>query len=524
MRITDNMRFNTTVNSLFSTQSQYNDLLEKIASQKKVNRASDDPVAATKIIDIRQGKAANEQYRKNMDSCDSWISATESNLSSAYDLLVSAQMIAVGQATATSNAVTRQIAAQQVQSLIDEMSSLANAKSGNRYLFSGSQTSTQPFSSVLSAATIEQAQEAGGNTFTGTVTSSGTYTGTVNKTYAVKITADGVLKAGGAVITAATLIKDIDGYTGYAATDYIHLGGTDTNGNTVSDDTFTVLPTTTVGDLLTKINTTFATAGATVTATIDAAGKLMVVADPADPPGPGDSLPAVQISVKNFGGTADNTFRFDAAYQFSTDGGREWNRTDLSMSMAGGSVTFGDGDGVTLTFNDALGTQTLGTKAFGENDIFYVNAIAPGYYRGDSENLSMTINRGTNLTYNITGAEAFTSAGSNGVDVFATLYTLKDALNNNNVQGISGQLDNLKSAQNQVTLNQSRSGTKANHLEVVKNSLADFDTKLNDLLSVAQDADLADLITRLSMKEIALQASYSMAAKIRETTILNFLK
>jgi len=399
MRITDNMRFNTTVNSLFSAQSQYNDLLEKIASQKKVNRASDDPVAATRIIDIRQAKAANEQYRKNMDSSDSWISATESKLSSAYDLLVNAQEIAVGQATATSNAVTRQIAAQQVQSLIDEMSSLANAKSGNRYLFSGSQTSTQPFSADLSAATIEQAQKAAGNTFAGTVTSSGTYTGTVNKTYAVKITTDGILA--------------------------------------------------------------------------------------------------------------------DAEYQFSTDGGRTWNGTDLPM--AGGPVDLGDG--VTLTFDDAAGT-----KAFGENDIFYVNAIAPGYYHGDSENLSMTINRGTNLTYNITGAEAFTSAGSNGVDVFKTLNDLKDALNSNNVQGISGQLDNLKNAQNQVTLSQSRCGTKANHLEVVKNGLADFDAKLNDLLSVAQDTDLADLITRLSMKEIALQASYSMAAKIRETTILNFLK
>lgn len=174
MRITDNMRFNTAISNLFSTQSQYNDLMEKIASQKKVNRASDDPVAATRIIDIRQGKAANEQYQKNMDSCDSWISATESKLSSAYDLLVTAQEIAVGQATATSNAVTRQIAAQNVQSLIDEMASLANAKTGNRYLFSGSQTSTQPFSSVLLSPQIEAAGKAADNTFKGTVTSSGT--------------------------------------------------------------------------------------------------------------------------------------------------------------------------------------------------------------------------------------------------------------------------------------------------------------------------------------------------------------
>ena len=42
------------------------------------------------------------------------------------------------------------------------------------------------------------------------------------------VTGDVANTAGGAVITAATLIKDIDGYTGYLNTDYIHLGGTNT--------------------------------------------------------------------------------------------------------------------------------------------------------------------------------------------------------------------------------------------------------------------------------------------------------
>jgi len=396
MRITDNMRFNTTLRNLFSTQSQYNYLMEKIASQKKVNRASDDPVAATRIINIRQSKAAIEQYMKNNDSCKTWISATESTLSGVSKLLDTANGIAIGAMGADPD--TREIAAANIQAIIDSMRSLANTKWEDSYLFSGSQTSTQPFASVLSAATIQQAQEAADNTFTGTVTSSGTYTGEVNKTYAVKITTDGMLAA--------------------------------------------------------------------------------------------------------------------AEYQFSTDGGRTWNGADLPM--AGGPVTFGDG--VTLTFDDAAGT-----KAFGENDIFYVNAIAPGYYHGDSENLSMTINRGTNLTYNISGAEAFTSAGSNSVDVFKALNDLKDALNSNNVQGISGQLDNLKNAQHQVTLNQSRCGTKANHIEVVKNSLAEFDKNLNDLLSVVQDADLADIAIRLSMKETALKASYATASKIGTTTILDFI-
>ena len=96
MRITDSMRFNTMVNNLNNTQSDYNEISEQIATQKKVNRASDDPVAATRILDIRRGKAAIEQYKQNMEISSSWISATETTLSSAYDMLKTATGIAHG--------------------------------------------------------------------------------------------------------------------------------------------------------------------------------------------------------------------------------------------------------------------------------------------------------------------------------------------------------------------------------------------------------------------------------------------
>jgi len=136
----------------------------------------------------------------------------------------------------------------------------------------------------------------------------------------------------------------------------------------------------------------------------------------------------------------------------------------------------------------------------------------------------MPISRVTSVDYNIKGSEAFTAVGSNGVDIFKTLNDLYDALNNNNVQGISSQLDRLKSAQNQVTLNQSLSGSKANYLEVAKNNLEEVDIQLESLLSQTQDADLADLSTKLAMKEIALQASYAIASKIGKTTILDILE
>jgi flagellar hook-associated protein 3 FlgL len=403
MRVTDTMRYNTAISNIFNTQAQYNDISEKLASQKNVNRASDDPVAATKIIEIRRDKAANEQYKQNMDSANSWITATESNLLSAYDLLVNAQEIAVGQSTATASESTRKIMAQNVQSLIDELARLANAKMGDRYLFSGSRDDVPPFSTTPLAATVETAGTADENTFQGTVVSSGTYTGSSNKTYVIKIT-------------------DV----------------------------------TSVGEFL-----------------------------------------------------------GEAEYQSSTDAGKTWS---VSATIpAGGSVNLGDG--VTLTFDDFAGTE-----GFGMNDIFYVNTLAPGYYRGNDGNLSMPVSRGTSINYNIKGSDAFTAAGSNGVEIFKTLNDLKDALNNNDVQNISTKINNLKNAQNQITLNQALSGSKVNNIEVAKNNLEEVDIQLNSLLSQTQDADLAELATKLSMKEIALQASYAIASKISNTSILDFLK
>jgi len=398
MRVTDNMSYNTTISNIFNSKSQLNDTIEKIGSQKNINRASDNPTAAMKIIDIEQGKAANDQYRNNMDSANVWISATDTTLSSVSTLLGQASAIAIGQENTAASERTSE--AQNVQFIIDSMASLANQKSGDRYLFSGSRNDVAPFSTTSLSPTIESAGAAPGNAFQGTVTSSGVYTGSTNNTYVVKITNAGPLAT--------------------------------------------------------------------------------------------------------------------AKYQFSTDGGNTWNGTDLAL--AGGSVNLGDG--VTLTFNDAGGT-----KPFGVTDIFHVNATIGGYYSGNDEDLSAMINRGTSLNYNISGAQVFTAAANNGngVDVFATLNALKDALNNNDTQGISNQIDNLQKAQSQITMNQSLCGVKQNQIEVTKNSLTNLDTNLDSLLSKTQDADTAKLAVQLSMEQTVLEASYSIANKIGKMTILDFL-
>ena len=161
------------------------------------------------------------------------------------------------------------------------------------------------------------------------------------------VTGDVANTAGGAVITAATLLKDIDGYTGYLNTDYIHLEGTDTNGTAISDDAFALSDTATIGDLLAKIQSVFGD----VTASVTGDGKLTVVDNT-----PGASPLTVTIGVKNFGGTADDTLKLDADGVLAVT-----TRKRQLVAGADASVTV---DGVTVTrsensINDIITGVTL---------------------------------------------------------------------------------------------------------------------------------------------------------------------
>lgn len=196
MRLTENLKFNTTANNIFLSQSRYAELMEQIASQKRINRPSDDPVGTRTVLDYRGMKSSIEQYMRNIDGANGWLSVTETKLTGARDIVSRLREIAVSQGSANASAESRRIAASTVEDILDEMLSLANTEYGGRYLFTGSRSDTEPFSGAARTATSIAAPEAAPeNTYTGAVARAGTYTGATNKTCVVKIEAGGDLAA-----------------------------------------------------------------------------------------------------------------------------------------------------------------------------------------------------------------------------------------------------------------------------------------------------------------------------------------
>lgn len=494
IRVSENMKFNTMVNNLFRVQDSHNVLMEKMATQKKINRPSDDPIGMSRVLSLRKSKASVEQYRRNINSGNSWIEITESKLSSADELLIKAKEIAIAQSTATASAETRSISAVAVQQIIDEMLSLANSKYGDRYLFSGTRMDDAPFSSSYTdSSRIGNFVAPEGNAFDGDVTAGGTYSG---DPYVVRIV------TGGALGEATYEVSDDGGSTwGLPATvpasgtislpgglDFtFHDNGTDP---LAAGDTF-------------SLRTVEAADGNTFDGGVTASGTYS---------GSENKTYAVKIVDSGAFGVA--------TYRVSSDGGKNWSPPSTSLPNTipvGGIIPNLGGDGIDLTF-------TAGTTDLTANDIFYVTAYPPGYYNGNGEEFSVEIGKGTSFDYSISGESVFTDNGGGNVDIFKVLNDLKDSLEANDPDGIAAQLDNLGKASGQVNENIARCGTRMNRLEMAENNMADLDFNLTKLISNTEDVDITEIATELAMKEIVLKASYAMASKIGNLTILNFLK
>jgi flagellar hook protein FlgE len=84
---------------------------------------------------------------------------------------------------------------------------------------------------------------------------------------------------GGLPATATTQLNQLDGLTQpYVTGDQIQIVGAETNGNAVSAN-FSVTPTSTLGDLVNFIDSTYSSSGAT----LDASGKIVLTADATGP-------------------------------------------------------------------------------------------------------------------------------------------------------------------------------------------------------------------------------------------------
>ena len=144
MRVTSNMMTDSLARYLTAQNEALYERQTIIASQKRINRPSDDPIGMGKVLDYRQTLSSIEQYRTNIQSGQKRLEITEITLDLVDELLQGVRAIALTESGGTTE--SRQLTAGEVKNMFDQVLDLANSKLNGNYMFSGYQTQTAPFS------------------------------------------------------------------------------------------------------------------------------------------------------------------------------------------------------------------------------------------------------------------------------------------------------------------------------------------------------------------------------------------
>lgn len=146
MRIADKMTYDQVRNNLLKNRSEMAELQNQAATQKRVTKPSDDPVAAGRVLKSRIDFEGNKQFIKNLNYAKSFLDLTDQSLSEVGESLMRIKELALGQANdASGNAESRRVVATEVEQIRNQIIGVGNRKLGDRFIFGGFRTQTRPF-------------------------------------------------------------------------------------------------------------------------------------------------------------------------------------------------------------------------------------------------------------------------------------------------------------------------------------------------------------------------------------------
>jgi flagellar hook-associated protein 3 FlgL len=146
MRVADKMNHNQVLNNIGRNRNDLARLQNQAATQKRITKPSDDPLGAARIMESRTEIQGLNQYEKNILSAKAFIEFSEQSLGEVGELLIRAKELAIQQASdGASGPETRQMVAQEIKQIFQQMVNVGNRKFGDRFMFGGYNTLEAPF-------------------------------------------------------------------------------------------------------------------------------------------------------------------------------------------------------------------------------------------------------------------------------------------------------------------------------------------------------------------------------------------
>ncbi len=640
MRATNQVISERVTFNLQRSLKRFLDLQTNVSTQRRINRASDDPTGTVRDLSYRNELANIDQLKRNIEQGKNWNQTYETIMGDMNNLMTTAREVATSMANGTYDTNARVASATEIKAIIEQFVQLGNSKFENRSILSGYQTKTQPIdrgsngfiyrgdfgqmefeietgqkSQINSNAAdllLKQINVLGANadlnrgvtaatlladlnnglgvdltpaTFTVAdenlgLTANIDLTGATTVSGALAIINTALTTAGMTNVTAivapegngirfdTTQTGQISGQTSIVRFNQgrgadLSPGKIKITDGAALDVSIDLSGVTNVTDLIAKFNTEVANAGiSNVTMTINAAGNGFTIVDSnAVPLGlnisedgefqttgadlgilgsvgaqmVGTSLQAqVAFRVSEQGGTVARDLGF-AGLLTSDFTGSDLNpiltgATPLSTLMNGLGLTqdailMSQGERqYSLQLNDPtlLTVQNLLDRI--NSSGLTVNAtINPGrkgiQISNTDPNRSFLIEEGTTA-----GRSAKNMGLYGAADLAASLIGLNNALLKDDHEGAGKILGNIEGSILHLLSERATVGARVIRLESTDRRLSDKKLSFTNLLSAVEDADLPDVISRLSSLESGYQAALIASSKIIQPSLVNFLR
>lgn len=146
MRISTQMLFQQGLNGMLDQQARSAQTFEQLATGQRVNRVSDDPIAAARIQELERAVSQQSGYVDNIGRAQQRLAIEENALDAVGTVLRRVRELSVQASNDTTGNEGRRLIAVELRQRLDELVALGNSQNGEgEFLFSGAQSQTRPF-------------------------------------------------------------------------------------------------------------------------------------------------------------------------------------------------------------------------------------------------------------------------------------------------------------------------------------------------------------------------------------------
>lgn len=205
------------------------------------------------------------------------------------------------------------------------------------------------------------------------------------------------------------------------------------------------------------------------------------------------------------------------------------------LAVQGGNGTLSDAARALIAAEvDSLRSQfvEIGNSSLGGRFIFGGTATTTRPFDPATEAAVLPINtgsinrevaQGSVVAINITADRLQKPPGATP-DLFTVLAGLSAALNAGDFDALATALDDLSAHQDNINALRGEGAAKINRLELTASRFEAQEIATGDQLSRIEDADMAEAITDLSMRESVYRSALAVGARVIQPSLVDFLR